>query len=44
MKKDREAVAEVRQIVEAEEAAMKKETQIVQKYHEVCCSIQANDN
>ena len=44
LKKDREAVAEVRQIVEAEEAAMKKETQIVQKYHEVCCSIQANDN
>ena len=35
LKKDQEAVDQVREIVEAEEAEMKKETQIVQDYADV---------
>jgi hypothetical protein len=35
LKKDQEAVDQVREIVEAEEAVMKKETQAVQDYADV---------
>ena len=36
LEKDQEAVDQVREIVEAEEAVMKRETQAVQDYADVC--------
>ena len=36
LEKDQEAVEQVRQIVESEEAVMQKETQIVQNYADEC--------